>query len=231
VASHAQKETSPDLTHIAQVLAFEETPSVKMSASSYGHRKDSSLPTIHSRAQSQPLPSDQKNFELPASVQAKRARAPSDPFLDAPQSRSLVSASIPSPNSVPQFSNGDGDLDEPSTPAAARHGDSPLAKFEDTFDDEDEQYLRVWTSPDLTNPEILLLLDLFPSSVSRRPLPRFPVPQNRHMDIEEGEDETLEGRTIRFGTGTMWISAKRRSDAWEGDWWTRFVIWWRRLFC
>lgn len=213
------------------VLAFEETPSVKMLASSYGHRKDSSLPTIQSRAQSQPLPSNQKVSELPASVQPKRARAPSDPFLDAPQSRSLVSTSIPSPNSAPQFSNGGGDLDEPPTPVAARYGDSPLAKFEDTFDDDDEQYLRVWTSPDLTNPEILLLLDLFPSSVSRRPLPRFPIPQNRHVDIEEGEDETLEGRTIRFGTGTMWVSSKRRGDAWEGDWWTRFVIWWRRLFC
>jgi hypothetical protein len=66
---------------------------------------------------------------------------------------------------------------------------------------------------------------LFPSFVSRRPLPRFPViPHSRHVDIEEGEDEGLEGRQLHFGTGSMWASSKQRSDAWKGGWWTRFVI-------
>jgi len=102
--------------------------------------------------------------------------------------------------------------------------------------------MRVWTSPDLADPEILQLLKLFPAFVSRRPLPRFPVPMaghatHRHVDIEEGEGEgeeegmNLDGRTIHFGTGSMWVSSKRRSDAWEGGWWTRFVMWWRGLFC
>jgi hypothetical protein len=100
------------------------------------------------------------------------------------------------------------------------------------YEDDDEQFLRIWTSPDLSNPEILQLLELFPSFVSRRPLPRFPViPQSRHVDIEEGDDEGLDGRQLHFGTGAMWVSSKQRSDAWEGGWWTRFVMWWRRLFC
>lgn len=50
-------------------------------------------------------------------------------------------------------------------------------------------------------------------------------------DIEEGEEERGEGKEIRFGTGTMWVSSKRRSEGYKGDWWTRFVLWWRRLFC
>jgi len=211
------------------VLAFEETPSLKISSSSYGHRKDSSLPAIHSRAQSQPIPSHQK-VEVAPTVQPKRARAPSDPFLDAPHSRSL-GASSHSPNTESLLASSGTDGEEPSSPVVP-YGDTPSPHLnEDTYDDADEQYLRIWTSPDLANPEILQLLKLFPSFVSRRPLPRFPLPQSRHVDIEEGEDEGLEGRQIHFGTGSMWVSSKQRSDAWEGGWWTRFVMWWRRIFC
>ena len=104
--------------------------------------------------------------------------------------------------------------------------------FDDgAYDDSEEQYLHVWTSPDLSNPEILRLIELFPVFVSRRPLPRFPVPQSRHVDIEEGEDEGLEGRQIHFGTGSMWVSSKVRTDSWEGSFWAMFISWWRKVFC
>lgn len=206
------------------VLAFEETPSQKTSGPSYGHRKDSSLSALHSRAVSQQLPSNHNTYKVEAIVEPKRPRASSDPFLDAPQFRSLRSpphtpnteSFLPSPK-----------LDTEETPVPV------LPVQEETiYDDDDEQFLRIWTSPDLSNPEILQLLELFPSFVSRRPLPRFPViPHSRHVDIEEGEDEGLEGRQLHFGTGSMWASSKQRSDAWEGGWWTRFVMWWRRLFC
>ncbi|KAF9482170.1 hypothetical protein BDN70DRAFT_472847 [Pholiota conissans] len=211
------------------VLAFEETPS-KVPGSAYGHRKDSSFPDTHSRAQSQPLPSHQKPLESASKVQPKRARAPSDPFLDAPQSQSLISSSPTNNADSILSSRTEG---EDSQSSMAHYGDTPSPlQYEDfNHDDVDEQYLRVWTSPDLSNPEIMSLLDLFPAFVSRRPLPRFPVPHSRHVDIEEGEDEGLERRQVRFGTGSIWISTKQRSDSWEGGWWTRFVSWWRRLFC
>lgn len=164
-------------------------------------------------------------------VQPKRARAPSDPFLDAPQSRSLGSASH-SPNSESLLATASTEGDEPPSPIAP-DGDtsSPLLPDEDMFDNAEDQYLRIWTSPDLTNPEILHILEIFPAFVSRRPLPRFTVSAPRHADVEEGEDEGAEGRQIRFGTGSMWISSKERGDFWEGGWWSKFVMWWRRLFC
>ena len=97
--------------------------------------------------------------------------------------------------------------------------------------DADDTYLRKWTSPDLYNPEILALLDIFPSFITRRALPRFPVTaDSHHADIEEAEDERGEGKEIRFGTGTMWVSAKLRTAGWEGSWWSRFLLWWRKTF-
>lgn len=215
-------------------LAFEETASLKIPlSSSYSHRKDLEIPaTLHSRAQSQPLPSNQKGPEAAPSVQPKRARAPSDPFLDAPQSRSLGSSSH-SPNAdsiLASTLEAEEPPPSPQRPAAEVY----LASFQQDdsgYGDGDERYLRVWTSPDLDNPEFLQLLKLFPSFVTRRPLPRFPVQSPRHVDIEEGEDEGLEGRQIHFGTGSLWVSSKQRSDAWEGGWFTRFLLWWRKLFC
>ena len=164
-------------------------------------------------------------------MQPKRARAPSDPFLDAPPPRSLGSSSQ-SPNTESLLSSSKPHIEETLNPAL-RYGDTSIPPLQEDaiHDDDDDQFLRTWTSPDLSNPEILQLLELFPSFVSRRPLPRFPVSHSRHVDIEEGEDEGLEGRQIHFGTGSMWVSSKQRSDAWQGSWWTRFVMWWRQLFC
>ncbi|KAF9010541.1 hypothetical protein BDQ17DRAFT_1397237 [Cyathus striatus] len=168
------------------VLAFEEVSSSRSRSPTHGHRKFTSLSTIHSRSQSQPLPSDETSFTIGTTIQPKR-----------------------SPSPRPALSDGDMDYDE-----------------------DNEEYLRVWTSPDLADPEILNLLNLFPSFVSRRHLPRFPlITGSRNHDIEEGEEDGMESKIIHFGTGSMWTSSIQRGDGWEGSWWTRFVLWWRRLFC
>jgi hypothetical protein len=218
-----------NLTLDNQVLGFEEAPSTKISPSIYGRKTSSSLPPLHSRAQSQPLFSHQKPFQDASNVQPKRARAPSDPFLDASQTHSILS-SPPSANNESLLATAI-EVEEPTSPVVS-HGDHPIPLTHDDtmYDDADEQYLRVWTSPDLANPEILQLVKLFPAFISRRPLPRFP-PNSGHADIEEGDDDGLEGRQIQFGTGSMCVSSKQRTDAWEGGWWTRFIMWWKRIFC
>lgn len=117
-------------------------------------------------------------------------------------------------------------LEEPPSPIFEDH----IPSSRGDLDDPDE-YMRIWTSPDLSNPELLELLKVFPSFVSRRPLPRFPTPSSRHADIEEGDGEGGEGKRVHFGTGSMWVSSKQRSDEWNGGWWTRFILWWRKVFC
>ena len=214
-----------NLTSDDQVLGFEEALSSRIPPSAYEHKADSSLP-LHSRAKSQPLSSHP--FDGASKVQPKRVRAPSDPFLDAPQSRSMRSS--PSSAKTESLLATTTETEEPPSPSPS-YGDNPISITQDdiVYDDGDVQYLRVWTSPDLANPEILQLVKLFPTFVSRRPFPRFPVHNLRHVDLEEAEE--LEGRQIQFGTGSMWVSSKQRTDAWEGGWWTRFVMWWKRIFC
>lgn len=214
-----------NLTSDDQVLGFEEALSSRIPPSAYEHKADSSLP-LHSRAKSQPLSSHP--FDGASKVQPKRVRAPSDPFLDAPQSRSMRSS--PSSAKTESLLATTTETEEPPSPSPS-YGDNPISITQDdiVYDDGDVQYLRVWTSPDLANPEILQLVKLFPTFVSRRPFPRFPVHNLRHVDLEEAEE--LEGRQIQFGTGSMWVSSKQRTDSWEGGWWTRFVMWWKRIFC
>lgn len=220
------------LTEFLQVLAFEEIPSSKSSSSPHN---DSTFPqsVIHARSQSQPMPSDQRVFNGAPPIKPKRARAPSDPFLDTPaMSRSTTSYSSQSANTTALLSgSGHDGFDEPPSPIYEDHVSSP-PRGDFAFDDSEEDYMRVWTSPDLPDPELLELLKLFPSFVSRRPLPRFPPSSTRHADIEEGEgdDEGLEGKQIHFGTGSIWVSSKQRSD-WNEGWWSRFILWWRTLFC
>lgn len=207
------------------VLAFEEQPSSKHFGSGYGPQKFSNLTPVHSRSQSQPLSSDPKQASTtPSKPSSKRVRAPSDPFLDSVatiSSHSSAAATAVTSSEEPS-SRTTGFGDNVATPL----------QFENIDDDDVErEYMRVWTSPDLTDPEILQLLSLFPSFISRRPLPRFPVSSNpRPTDVEEGEDAE-EGQRVRFGTGSMWVSSRQRNDGWEGSWWTRFLLWWRRLFC
>ena len=214
-----------------QVLAFEEVSSSKI-PSPYGHTKDRSIASItHGRSQSQQL-SSQRVPPSRAHQQGNRARAPSDPFIDAtpsPVSRSAPS-SYPSANPSVFLNSTPSDNDDFTSPFVGNNEDVAARYGGTDNEDEPEDYMRVWTSPDLTNPEILELLKLFPSFVSRRPLPRFPAQSAKQPDIEEGEDD-LEGKQIQFGTGSMWVSSKQRSDGWEGNWWARFMLWWKRLLC
>ena len=104
------------------------------------------------------------------------------------------------------------------------------------FDEQgDSQYLRVWTAPDLSNPEFNSLLKLFPTFLLRRTLPRFPATTTKHTrpDLEEGDyDDSEEVRCeVRVGSGVMWIGQKERSESWRGNWWERFKAWWRRVLC
>ena len=211
------------------VLGFEEVPSSRIPPSAYGHRTvtDSSLPPVQSRAQSQPLSSHHKSFNGASKVQSKHTRAPSDPFLEAPQIRSMPLSA----NTESLLANIEVLVDEPPSPIAS-YRDNSISITQDDIDDADEQYLRVWTFPDLANSEILQLVKLFPAFVARRPFPRFPVPNSSsHVDIGEGDDVGLEGRHIQFGTGFMYVSSKQRTDAWEGGCCTRFIMWWKRIFC
>ncbi|KAI0789113.1 hypothetical protein C8Q75DRAFT_718637 [Abortiporus biennis] len=222
------------------VLGFEEVPSSRRSPSFCNHLQ-SAIPTItrvHSRSQSQPLPSDpsaptrlHKNPGILSTTQTKRPRAPSDPFLDTP----TLSASYSSGNTTAQLSASGSTLDDPPSPR------TPVGEIQDFISlnvaglelPDAEQYLRIWTSPDLSDPEYLSLLNIFPAFVMRHPLPRFPVPSatRRLPDEEQGEDlETAKG-DIRVGTGNIWLGYKERSPGWQGNWWTRFKLWFRRLFC
>jgi len=208
------------------VLAFEETPSSKNILPSH-IRATSPEPPIHARSRSQPLPSDQKPVASATTFQPKRARAPSDPFLDTPPAPLLSAGSYSLQSSTNNM--GQEGEDELPSPIFEDHVTSSM-RGDFMFNDSEEEYMRIWTSPDLPNPEILELLKVFPSFVSRRPLPRFPPSSPRHVDIEEGDDEGLEGKQIHFGTGSMWVSPKPRNE-WNGGWWTRFILWWRRIFC
>lgn len=217
------------LTFLFQVLAFEEQPSSKHFSAGYSSSKFSNLSPVHSRSQSQPLSSDPKQLPIPSSNSySKRSRAPSDPFLDTPAPSRSVGTSSSNLSSATTTTG----ISEPLTPTIGFDDVSTPLRFENASENDiEEEYMRVWTSPDLTDPELLQLLNLFPAFVSRRALPRFPVSTaSRPADIEEGEDAD-ESLRVRFGTGSMWVSSKQRSDGWEGSWWTRFVLWWRRLFC
>ncbi|KAJ6500119.1 hypothetical protein C8R47DRAFT_1175450 [Mycena vitilis] len=199
------------------VLAFEESPSPKRASSAINYAVDVAS-TVHSRSKSQPMPAN-----TPAkTVQPKRARAPSDPFLDTPALSSSLSSS---PSSGSTLLITPTTEEPPPSASAAFYADDPQM-----LDDADEEFLRIWTSPDLTNPEIMDLLKVFPTFITRRALPRFPV-VSAPKDIEEGFDVGGEGKVIRFGTGSMWVTSIPRSDDWEGGWWTRLCLWWKQVFC
>jgi len=211
------------------VLAFEERPSSKRCST--GHSYDLSPTIAHSRSRSQPLLSERKPLTTASAMQPKRARAPSDPFLDTPAlSRSVGSTSTQSSGNTTAFlSSMASDGEEPPSPDST-FVDELLPPSQLEFDDCEEEFLRIWTSSDLTNPEYLDLLKAFPSFIARRPLPRFPAPPSEG-DIEEAFEANTEGRHLRFGTGSMWVTLRPRSDGWEGSWWSRFCLWWRKVFC
>jgi hypothetical protein len=190
-------------------------------------------PSPHERSHSQPLSSIHK---APVAT-PKRARAPSDPFLDTPAlSHSLGSTlSQSSGNTTALLSSTPPDTGEPPSPTSkALDRDELVPRARGDFGSSyDEVYLRIWTSPDLPNPEYLSLLKLFPTFISRRAMPRFPheTPSRRLPDIEAGDEEGGEGTRIRIGKGSMWVGMKERADGWKGGWWTRFMMWLRNTFC
>ncbi|KAL7281721.1 hypothetical protein ACG7TL_005039 [Trametes sanguinea] len=221
------------------VLGFEETTSLSRSPSTNStaqYTPFTPLSPIHSRSQSQPLPSDSsapprttKTPPISSRTQTRRPRAPSDPFLDTP----ALSTSYSSANTGLSTSSSSA-VDEPITPT------TPNTELDDLFARPpperefcESDYMRTWTAPDLTNPEFLSLLTLFPPFISRNTLPRFPVTSlsRRPADIEEGEALDTDRQEIKVGTGTMWLGTKRRTDGWQGNWWTRFKLWLARMFC
>lgn len=197
------------------------------------------LTTIHSRSQSQPLPSNnaavtrtQKVPPIASTTQSRRPRAPSDPFLDTP----ALSTSCSTANTTAHLSSsGSFGPEEPITPTSQVYDDDQFDNgySRSEFSDSDG-YMRTWIFPDLTDPEIHSLLRLFPAFVTRHPLPRFTVSPSPHQsllqDIETGKVPPEE-RKIKIGTGGMWLGTRVRTSGWEGGWWTRFILWWRSLFC
>lgn len=224
------------------MLAFEEVPSSGAKCHSHGsHPPPSSH--LNSKSDSLSAPSTSrppKPSPISMATHSKRARAPSDPFLDMPAlSHSLPSASshssgvtIPPPPSAVENPEDGAPPITPHDPDAEEELQLTPLRSEVPAEEADDVYLRIWTIPDLPNSEYLSLLTVFPSFVTRGSPPRFPVSSHpRTADIEEGEEERGEGKEIRYGTGSMWVSAKQRSDGYKGGWWTQFVLWWRRLFC
>ena len=198
---------------------------------------------MHSRSQSQPLyskspvPARRTNQDTP--ILAKLPRAPSDPFLDTtPVSRSFTSTITKSSSgntAVPiSASLSDTDPPSPTTPLGEAYDIFPPPFVDNGFEETEQQYMRTWTSPNLPDPEVLELLKVFPTFISRRTLPRFPPrppPSRRLTDVEEGAEDDDPKNEIRVGTGQMWVSAQMRSEGWDGGWWVRFKLWWKRLFC
>ncbi|TFY70306.1 hypothetical protein EVG20_g2700 [Dentipellis fragilis] len=225
------------------VLAFEESPSKRASSSCSNSRPASpAWSLIHSRSQSQPLsskppvPARRKAAPLATPTHAKRPRAPSDPFLDTPTpSRSYTSSTTQS--TLPLSASPPDTVDDPPspiTPPAEADGSFRPMGMDYMYQQESEEaYMRVWTSPDLSNPEVLELLKVFPTFISRRALPRFSESpaSRRPNDIEEGQEASALKDEIRIGTGRMWVSARQRAGGWDGGWWARFVLWWKRIFC
>ncbi|KAF5370731.1 hypothetical protein D9758_001932 [Tetrapyrgos nigripes] len=208
------------------VLGFEEASSRRRSSTTSG---DGTTPdtSVHLRSKSSPLFADCNNTTLP-----KRARAPSDPFLDTPTSSRTFSSSPSSTNASTLSGTRLSDTSEEQlvNPAQTSRDDLLSSIRNDpVIESIDEEYMRVWTCPDLTNTEYYNLLKLFPPMITRQSLPRFPPrPASRPLDLEEGYDED---KHISCGTGTMWISSRKRSTGWEGGgWWTRFISWWKTLF-
>lgn len=205
---------------------------------------------VHSRSRSEPLSS-----QFPALGETKksslgthsgRSRAPSDPFVDSNAASTSVSAgstmalqdtlsTSPSGSAIQR-----GDIKD-YIPARERM--SVLLAQSSTSDSltssepsDSCESLRTWTTPDLSNPEYTLLLSSFPPFLTRRTLPLFPAPptkKHRHLDLEEGvfEDSDELKNELRIGTGVLWIGLKERSSGWQGSWWQRFKLWWRKLLC
>jgi hypothetical protein len=226
-------------------LGFDEHPSTRTPISTLSSSAHAFSAPSHARSQSQPLRSKPSvptrlNPAVQFSPLAKRPRAPSDPFLDTPApplshsySSSPLSSSIPLSASLSDTVE---DSSSPSTPPQEVDdffNPRPAATYGSSLEIE-EEYMRTWTSPDLTNPEIFQLLKVFPTFITRRSTPRFPEKTTGSRpppDLEAGQELSAAAGEIRIGTGRMWVGAQPRTEGWEGSWWTKFKNWWHRLFC
>jgi hypothetical protein len=113
------------------------------------------------------------------------------------------------------------------TPISAG-AETTLLRFMNTQDDFDrleEDELRIWRAPDLSNSEFTSLVSLFPASITSRALPRLNYTRSRKVDdIEAGDID--EGRPeVRCGTGRIWQGQTSRTGRWKGSWWQRFLQW------
>ncbi|THV02420.1 hypothetical protein K435DRAFT_653385 [Dendrothele bispora CBS 962.96] len=216
------------------VLGFEETPAKRRASTTSGDYSYSDPNPAHSRSNSSPPFVD---LTEGGTIRTKRPRAPSDPFLDTPTPSRAGGYSSSSPSSSTNAISGLGTLvsdasDEQLINPAHSSRDDLLSSLRNNNnpvieDIDEEEYMRIWISPDLSNPEYHNLIKLFPPIITRRSLSYFPT-RSKPLDLEEGYDED---KHIRCGTGTMWVSARKRSDGWEGgSWWTRFVTWCKKTF-
>ncbi|GAW04245.1 hypothetical protein LENED_006025 [Lentinula edodes] len=166
------------------VLAFEEAPSFRTSTPPSGEESDDATIT-HSRSQSSPFFPGRKDYD---NIVPKRARAPSDPFLDTHMLSRSVGCSSSNMTSLLVSNNSE----EPLVAGSALNEDvTPI--IETLGDDSEEEYMRTWTSSDLTNPEYLNLVKVFPSHITRRTLPYFSIPSpKKPSDLEAGLDDAAE---------------------------------------
>ncbi|THH09124.1 hypothetical protein EW145_g2236 [Phellinidium pouzarii] len=228
------------------VLGFEEK--VASRSSSLRLSDDTNLSQQHSRSRSEPLsslllaPTSSQN-RTTMRVHAGRSRAPSDPFVDS----NTIPSTSPRSTSSP-FWESRGNSKETVTPLPptgaqidallmrTAGGERRYAPSLASENFDGSAYLRAWAAPDLSNPEFISLLASFPTFLTRRTIPRLPVPakNGKHMkldpDLEEGAFDIADVRhELRVGTGVLWLGTRERMGAWRGNWWERFRAWWRRL--
>lgn len=126
-------------------------------------------------------------------------------------------------------------LEPPPRSAVSNHYNTQIPSATSRMDGTEPEP-RTWMAPDLSNPEITALLQLFPPNITRGAVPRFTGRKTEapdgEADLEAGIGiEADEREYVRFGTGRMWLSGMERRGAWRGTAWDRFVEWWRRVFC
>ena len=174
------------------------------------------------------------------------SRSPSQSTTDLHGGPSLRSDPPPTSSSLGVPSHSDPFMDKstnrspsllyPESPSINSRQDSlniPLLQ-DSGLDRLEEQHLRVWVAPDLSNPEFQSLLSLFPASISRREVPLFKSASRSKPGIEDLESGivVLEKDEIKCGTGRMWIGESERSiSTMKGGLWDWFVSWWRSIFC
>lgn len=221
------------------MLGFQETTSIGRKRS-FRISKDNAYPGT-SRVQSETTDINMSNIvksqKAPAIISTthkKRDRANSNPFLEADSGSSSMLLSL---TSNVELSHQETIQTVEMEPGHEIDVSAKKAKIANTGSLENQSSdFRIWTLPDLTNAEYLTLITLFPTFLSQRTLPRFPITDStrRRADIEEAlndVDQDSNRNELRFGSGSFWLGVCERTRGWEGTWWQRFVAWWRRIFC